>query len=113
MVSKQPKGRKGAAKPSQARAASTGGRPRTVAPELSPSDRAIAWQHGWVQIGGHRTAINLSPAAWNALQRMAPRRKRGPFIEALIIAEAKKQLAHDAGVQRAWEEIFGAATGGG
>ncbi len=67
------------------------GRPRTVAPELSPSDRAQAWQEEWARIGGHRTTVNLSPAAWEALQALAGKRERSALIERLILREQRER----------------------
>lgn len=69
----------------------TRGRPRVVDPGLSPSDRAIAWQQDWARIGGHRTAVNLGPTSWDALQKMARKRDRSALIERLILQEARSR----------------------
>lgn len=67
------------------------GRPRTQPQGLSPSDRTDQWQQDLKRSGGHRLGVNLNASAWHALQKLAPKRGRGPFLERLILAEARKQ----------------------
>lgn len=66
------------------------GRPRDPA-TIAPVDRTELWRRGLVRAKGKILQVNLGATAWAQLQAMAPRGKRGPLIEDLILAEARRR----------------------
>lgn len=66
------------------------GRP-PVPGTLAPSDRTDLWRRSLRQAKGKVLQVNLGPTAWALLQAMAQRGKRGPLIEDLILAEARRR----------------------
>lgn len=72
------------------------GRPRSLPIGTTPSDRAAMSVRALKASGGHSMHLQLNASAWRALQALAPHRKRGHFIEGLILA-AQRAKATDAG----------------
>lgn len=71
------------------------GRPPQNPPGTTASDRKALARRQNRAAGGHDLHVDLGPTAWRALQRLAPPRKRGPFIEKLILQAAAKAGATD------------------
>lgn len=67
------------------------GRPRIHPSGLSAGDRTDLWQQELRRSGGHRLSVNLNASAWRALKRMAGPRERGPLLERLVLAEARRR----------------------
>lgn len=66
------------------------GRPRTLPEGTTASDRARMAERALKAAGGHRMNLELNATAWQALQRLAPPRKRAAYIERLILAALRK-----------------------
>lgn len=67
------------------------GRPRVFPPGTTAADRKQLLRRSQDLAGGHRLDVDLTPSAWAALQKLAPKGKRGPLIEELILAEARRR----------------------
>lgn len=69
------------------------GRPRQFPPGTNATDRKALARRQLKAAGGHSLEVELGPIAWQALQKMAPRGKRGPFVEKLILAKLRRRAA--------------------
>lgn len=63
------------------------GRPRTRLQGEPNSEAMVQWRAELLAMGGGDVRAYLGPEALQALRAMAPKRKRGPLIERLILAE--------------------------
>lgn len=73
------------------------GRPRTLPEGTTPADRAALAKRQLRAAGGHELNIQLHAVAWQALQRLAPARSRGAYIERLILAADRADRLKGAG----------------
>jgi hypothetical protein len=69
------------------------GRPRQYPAGTTATDRKAVARRNLKKAGGHSIEVELGAAAWAALQKMAPRGERGPFIERLILAERRRKVS--------------------
>lgn len=67
------------------------GRPRIYPPGTTGADRKALARHQLRRSGGHAIEVELGATAWAALQKLAPRGERGPYIERMILAERARQ----------------------
>lgn len=63
------------------------GRPRVWPPGTNATDRKRVQRNRDAAAGGHRIDLELSPAAWEALQRLAAPGERAARICQLILDE--------------------------
>jgi len=67
------------------------GRPRQFPKGTTATDRKALARRQLVAAGGHVLQVDLGPAAWAALQELAPAGKRGAFLEQLILKAYAKR----------------------
>lgn len=86
------------------------GRPRTLPAGTTPSDRARMADAALRRAGGYRIGVELGAAAWEALQRLAPPRRRSAMVSQLILAADRANRLQGAGAD---DRPKGAGAGAG
>lgn len=66
------------------------GRPSS-AQQLTPADRTDLWRRRLRGADGKEVRAYLGATAWGALQKLAAKGERGPYIEALILQAWRAQ----------------------
>lgn len=73
------------------------GRPRIYPRDITATDRKAFSRRVLRAAGGHILTVDLSAAAWTALQRLADRNGRGALVERLILEADRADRSKGAG----------------